>query len=231
MSRAVMDQNLMPSRERKSRLIGQWALLALAVFLAASPAAGMGAFPPVVISYWEGIIASYWWDSREAYHKDLFDHHGGPEGQNPPLLPGEKEPVGLTVSYGYFKGFAPADPAHVTCADFRVIHLDRKDPLGKIEYPSRRSAAKSAVLFTGGGWLYGIGHPSWMHFWVAAMLPDGAEPLFNPDGMGLNPKVLARPIIAELGSLALENMSPEKMRLVGITHCEGFDIYDVTFRR
>ena len=114
---------------------------------------------------------------------------------------------------------------------FRVIHIGQKDPLGEIEYPSRYSADKSAVYFTGGGWLYRIGHPSWMHFWVAAMLPGGDEPLFIPDEKGLNPKVLARPIISELGSLALENMPPEKMRLVGIMYRDGYDIYDVESKR
>ncbi len=81
-----------------------------------------------------------------------------------------------------------------------------------------------------GGLLAGLGRPIYAKFWIAAMLPEGASPIFNDDGVGINSSVLKKKFLVDLGyDNGLPTMPPERFLLIDTVVCNGFSIYIVEY--
>ena len=149
------------------------------------------AFREAAFNYWTDVIDSYWWPdprARKASNDvdpwDLQAHR---------LLPGETEPVGLVTALNPF--FQPSRRDGATCEDFRVVTYSEVARREIGNFPFRRHQGKSTV-YVG---VLGTLPPRVALMWVAAMLPEGAEPLFDSDGVGLNPDVLSRRFLDQAG--------------------------------
>ena len=183
------------------------------------------AFREAAFNYWTDVIDSYWWPdprARKASNDvdpwDLQAHR---------LLPGETEPVGLVTALNPF--FQPSRRDGATCEDFRVVTYSEVARREIGNFPFRRHQGKSTV-YVG---VLGTLPPRVALMWVAAMLPEGAEPLFDSDGVGLNPDVLSRRFLDQAGEFQVYTrvLPPEELRLISVTQCDGFEIYLVEFGR
>jgi hypothetical protein len=181
------------------------------------------AFKQTAFNYWTDVIDSYWWPDPRArkvsYDVDPWDL------QAHRLLPGETEPVGLVRVLNPF--VEPPRPDGATCEDFRVVTYSEVARREIGDFPFRLHQGKSAVYVD----ILGTFRPKGAMMWVAAMLPEGAEPLFDSDGVGLNPDILSRRFLDQAGEYQFYTrvLPPEELRLISVTQCDGFEIYLVEF--
>jgi len=191
----------------------------------------MGDFGSIIHSFWGDVITSYWYSSMLEYRlRNMQSLLNPPADVIQPinLLSGEMEPAGLalTLPPGTSR---PRQNGEIRCEDFRVVRLSDVAPgdrqIFRIIYP------KSALYYeVWGGLLAGLGRPTYAKFWIAAMLPEGAVPLFNEGGRGLNPRVLQKRFLADVGyDTGLATMPPERFSLIDTVACDGFSIYVVEY--
>jgi hypothetical protein len=191
----------------------------------------MGDFGSIQHGFWGYVISSYWYSSMFEYRlRNMYGLLNPPTDVVKPidLLTGETEPVGLegTLPPGTTR---PRQTGEIRCEDYRVVHLSDVAPgdreIFRIIYP------KSALYFeVWGGLLASLGRPTYGKFWIAAMLPEGAAPLFNENGRGLNPRVLEKRLLVDLGyDTGLPTMPSERFSLIDTVVCDGFSIYVVEY--
>jgi hypothetical protein len=211
-------------------------ILKAAVFLllglgGARESHAMGDFGSILRGFWGDVISSYWYSSRTEYRlRNMYGLLNPPSDTVQPMdfLSGETEPAGLelTLPPGTSR---PRQNGEIRCEDFRVVRLSDVAPgdrqIFRIIYP------KSALYYeVWGGLLAGLGRPTYATFWIAAMLPEGAVPIFNEGGRGLNPRVLQKRFLAEVGyDTGLATMPPERFSLIDTVKCDGFEIYVVEY--
>lgn len=200
--------------------------MVLIIFSVHSGRAGaMGDFGSVAHGFWSDVIASYWWETREDWRlsRDALRPYSA---QVADTILDEREPLGLTTTY---KTSDPPDAANVSCLDFQAVPISQISPDDSRGLPFRVHYPKSAMYFSIEGWLAGLGMPSHADFWIAAMLPRDAPPLFI-SRTGINPAVLSRPFIAEMGwSEGLTSMPANSLSLQSSIPCNEFTIYHVRF--
>jgi hypothetical protein len=172
-----------------------------------------------VYTFWRALIESYWYPDVSTYL--LF------ENEPTRLLPGESEPTGLVSKT---KSFYPPSPAGAQCKDFRVVRMSEADGV-ELKKPFRSHQTKVDLYMELEGWLVGFYRPSRARFWIAAMLPEGAVPLFNESGVGLNPKVMSGSMMTGFGWPAegVAGLPADRLLLRSVTQCDGFDLYYVEY--
>jgi hypothetical protein len=172
----------------------------------------------LVYSFWSELIDSYWYPSHAAY----LVYENEPDR----LLPGESEPTGLIKNH---HSLYPPSPAGALCKDFRLVRLSEIDAL-ELKKPFR-SKTKGTLYMELEGWLAGFFHPSRARFWIAAMLPKDAPPLFNDNGVGLNPKVMSGRMNSGYGwpPEGVQGLPADRLLLRSVTSCDGFDLYYVEY--
>lgn len=191
----------------------------------------MGDLGSTLRGFWGDVISSYWYSSRLEYRlRNMQSLLNPPTDVIKPIdfLSGETEPAGLelTLPPGTSR---PRQNGEIRCEDFRVVRLSDVAPgdrqIFRIIYP------KSALYYeVWGGLLAGLGRPTYAKFWIAAMLPEDAAPLFNEGGLGLNPQVLQKRFLADVGyDTGLATMPPERFSLIDTVACDGFSIYVVEY--
>ncbi len=173
----------------------------------------------LVYSFWSELIASYWYPTHSAYL--LFENDPNR------LLPGESEPTGLIKNT---HSLYPPSPAGAQCKDFRVVRMSEADGL-ELKKPFRGHQTKGDLYMELEGLLAGLFRPSRARFWIAAMLPKDAPPLFNEDGVGLNPRVMSGPMNTRFGWPAegVSGLPADRLLLRSFTNCDGFDLYYVEY--
>ena len=172
----------------------------------------------VVNSFWSDLIDSYWYPSYSAY----LVYENDPDR----LLPGETEPTGIIVNSPTIH---PPSPAGAQCKDFRLVRLSEIDVLD-LKKPFR-SQTKGTLYMELEGWLAELFRPSRARFWIAAMLPKDAPPMFNENGVGLNPKVMSGPMNSGYGwpPEGVAGLPADRLLLRSVTNCDGFDLYYVEY--
>ncbi len=191
----------------------------------------MGDLGLTLRGFWGDVISSYWYSSRLEYRlRNMNSLLNPPTDVIKPIdfLSGETEPAGLdlTLPPGTSR---PRQTGEIRCEDYRVVRLT--DVLPEDRETFRIFYPKSALYFeVGGGILAGLGWPTYAKFWIAAMLPEDAAPLFNEGGRGLNPQVLQKRFLADVGyDTGLAIMPPERFSLIDTVACDGFSIYVVEY--
>ena len=186
--------------------------------------------------YWHDIIESYWYLSPWDY--GVVDSDLVLLEDQALSIPGvEPRPFVLERMH---KASRVRDFLDVTCADFALVPtngLDPDDPVLRAARGNRirMSPVSSIAGAAFGGLTRNLGFQGWLArewYWVAAMLPDNAEPLFNENGIGINPDVFSKPSLAEsrLWQLSSYRKWAAKVELREIMRCGGFDIYFVEYR-
>jgi hypothetical protein len=165
------------------------------------------------------LINSYWYPSYSSF----FVYENDPDR----LLPGETEPTGLIKN---FLSRNPPSPAGAQCKDFRLVRMSETDEL-ELEQPFRRHQTKSKVYMELEGWLAELFRPSRARFWIAAILPKNALPLFNENGVGLNPEVMSGLMHSSYGwpPEGVDGLPADRLLLRSVTNCDGFDLYYVEY--
>ena len=129
------------------------------------------------------------------------------------------------------------------CADFLLVHGSEVNrdagpkyrrsrlKIGPV-HPAVIDSARAFDHVTIGVGLRGQFARDW--YWVAAVLPEGSDPLFNENGIGINSDVLAKPYFADHRAWTNSQEKREwagRVELRAITHCDGFDIYNAEYKR
>lgn len=216
---------------RRCLIILNVSLILMLGFGGSREAHAMGDFGSIQRGFWGYVISSYWYSSMSEYRlRNMYGLLNPPTDVVKPidLLTGEMEPAGLalTLPPGTSR---PRQSGEIRCEDYRVVRwsdvLPSEREIFRIIYP------KSALYFeVWGGLLAGLGRPTYAKFWIAAMMPEGAVPLFNEGGRGLNPRVLQKRFLADVGyDTGLATMPPERFSLIDTVACDGFSIYVVEY--
>jgi len=175
-------------------------------------------------NFMKDLVESYWYpslDARRAVWKESWS-----KGATP--LPGEDEPTGLERALEKAVPPHPMPAETPTCDAFKFVRMS--DFPGK-ETDFRSRFGKSAIYYeVRNGWRLFLGPPVYAKFWLGAILPENAEPLFNEGGIGLNRRVLSRPFMDQIGYAdGFPDMPPERFRLLDTVQCDGFSIFVVEY--
>jgi len=175
-------------------------------------------------NFMKDLVESYWYpslDARRAVWKESWS-----KGATP--LPGEDEPTGLERALEKAVPPHPMPAETPTCDAFKFVRMS--DFPGK-ETDFRSRFGKSAIYYeVRNGWRLFLGPPVYAKFWLGAILPENAEPLFNEGGIGLNRRVLSRPFMVQLWDAeGFYGMPPERFRLLDTVQCDGFSIFVVEY--
>jgi len=196
------------------------------VFLLAGAKEGraMGDIGSSLAGFMQDLVESYWWpslDVRRAVWKE-----SRLKGATP--LPGEDEPTGFQVPQEGTVRFRPTRDGTPTCDVFKLVRM-RDVPRTAFDF--RTFYLKSAIHYeVRTGWRLFLGPPGYAKFWLGAILPENAEPLFNEGGIGLNRRVLSRPFMDQIGYAdGFPDMPPERFRLLDTVQCDGFSIFVVEY--
>jgi hypothetical protein len=168
------------------------------------------------------LVESYWYPSVDVYH--AVNIESASKAATP--IPGEDEPTGFEGPREGTVRFRPMQDGTPTCDVFKFV---RMSDVSGIETDFRSRYRKSAIHYEVRiGWLDLLGPPAYAKFWLGAILPENAEPLFNEGGIGLNRRVLSRPFM-ELFAEGFPDMPPERFRLLDTVQCDGFSIFVVEY--
>jgi hypothetical protein len=201
-------------------------MAAVTVFLFAGAKEGraMGDIGSSLAGFMQNLIESYWYPSLDVYHAVNIENIS--KVATP--IPGEDEQTGFQVPQEGTVRFRPTRDGTPTCDVFNFVRIS--DVPGK-EINFRTFYLKSAIHYeVRSGWFNFLGPPVYAKFWLGAILPKNAEPLFNEGGIGLNRRVLSRPFIDQIGyAEGFPDMPPERFRLLDTVQCDGFSIFVVEY--
>jgi hypothetical protein len=202
----------------------QVAAVTVFLFAGAKEGRAMGDITSSLAGFMKNLVESYWWpslDVRRAVWKE-----SRLKGATP--IPGEDEPTGFEGPREGTVRFRPMQDGTPTCDVFKFV---RMSDVSGIETEFRSRYRKSAIHYEVRiGWLDLLGPPAYAKFWLGAILPENAEPLFNEGGIGLNRRVLSRPFMDQIGyAEGFPDMPPERFRLLDTVQCDGFSIFVVEY--
>ena len=189
----------------------------------------MGSYEMVSHYIWQDIVASYWWATPKEFSNFSSAYAPGTyrrlslEDQARMLLPGELEPIGIQTTHPIE---TPQDPTNVGCQDFKLGRIS-DEGLGLEGLTFRWAYPKFAVYVVSTYGFLEWRTPKLATHWLAVMLPEGAEPLFNADGVGFSPYVTSRSF-----SVGYQGrFRPYSATLKNYTNCGQFGIYEVEMKR
>ena len=211
-----------PGMSRILRCGVQVAAVTVFLFAGAKEGRAMGDITSSLTEFMKYLVESYWFPSFD--DKRAVNIENNSKVATP--LRGEDEPTGFEGPREGTVRFRPMQDGTPTCDVFKFVRMS--DVPGK-EISFRSHYRKSAIHYEVRiGWLDLLGPPAYAKFWLGAILPENAEPLFNEGGIGLNRRVLSRPFM-ELFAEGFPDMPPERFRLLDTVQCDGFSIFVVEY--